>query len=167
MFCERCGRNLSDGESYCPECGFPVRGDVLPPAYRQPVVRESDTLLTVASIAVMVYAGMALLTGLTMLTMGDTMISMIEQNPSVYEMFGLTAEDFRKLLPVAMVELLVSGVLAAVSSFFTMTRTNHRAAVLSCLAASLTLLVTMDIMLLAVGLLVTYCIHRSKAHFLS
>ncbi len=167
MFCVRCGRNLEGGDVFCPECGKPVGDPVRGNAQYVAAPGRSTFALSLATAMVLVYSLFAIVLGLALLTMGDAILAMMEQDPAAYEGFGLTPESFGQILPMAIAVFLVSGVLAAISAAFVINRKNHTVATLACLGATLVLFVSFDPLMVGIGLLATLLIYVSKPHFVS
>lgn len=163
MFCKHCGRNLTEEDLFCPECGQPTEGTVQ--VHAKPA--GSDTMLTIASVMLALFASFAILFGLLFLVMGDTIVRMIEDNPSQFEAFGVTVEQMKALLPLITVVFLGSGVTAGLSAYFVITRTRFALAFLLALIASGIMLITMDILALGIGLLVSFMVYKSRGHFVS
>lgn len=176
-FCVRCGARLPEGAEFCPECGASVGGGGNPYVSQQPYQPRQSTAMPRMTTYILIYGVLAVIFGLISLYTGATLNeadwnSMID----MYEEMGfagvLPAWDdfFRTQMLVAGACMVLSGACAFAGYWFCRQRGPRMYVVVACAVASVLTLGMMDVtsvILLIVGLFVTYMVYTDKTGFAS
>ncbi len=168
-FCIKCGQELPQGATFCPECGYRV-GDSIQRMNSNPAKKPVD--LNNVSILIFIYAAFAVIIGLLcayIALQADVLLDMLkEMSPEEYQQLidmGVTAEMMAYIYSVPAVMMIVSGALAAISGYLVTKRTNSQLAFVLCILASVTsfpLIIT-----LIIGLIVSFKIKEGEDQFIN
>ncbi|MDQ2774378.1 MAG: zinc ribbon domain-containing protein [Acidobacteriota bacterium] len=89
MFCDRCGTNLSDGQSFCPSCGKPVRS-----VQQLPVQGRIEKHVKLLGILWLAISAVRLLPGLALMAASRTIVGFLPPDvpmfvPGLIQLGGL------------------------------------------------------------------------------
>ena len=170
-FCTRCGERVSEEALYCPSCGCPIEGRVDPKldgmSVQQFMEKEIiDSKVKFNTMLLLIYGIPVILMGIYMLFRLDQLTSILLADSMVQEamvQYSLTSADITAALKYMGILITVSGSLALVAAYCVYNRKFWIVAVICTATASV--LFTMSIFGLLIGLLVTWSIIGLKPYF--
>jgi hypothetical protein len=168
-FCIKCGQELPQGATFCPECGYKV-GDAINYMNNGPTKKPVN--LSTITILILIYAVFAILTGLFcayIALQADVILDLMrEMAPDEYQQLidmGVTAEMMAYIYALPAIMMTISGVFAVLSGYLVDKRKNNQMAFLFCILASITsfpLIIT-----LVVGVIIAVKIKDAEEQFTS
>ena len=180
-FCTRCGAELPDGASFCPECGSPIGQDAASdPDYHAAPVGQGIGFL---GVMILLYGILAVISGLM------DMISSIGLTEAAYhdllqelsnvagmdisEFMPAWSDNFPLLMTLSTAFVTISGVLAIVCYYKCKNGGNWKTCVTLCAASSIACLgmgcfpffLSTGVVLCTIGLLVTVLMYTRRDAF--
>lgn len=179
-FCTRCGAELPEGATFCPECGSPIgQKAAVYPAYSTASKGGVGTL----GILILIYGILAIIYGILDMTsvIGLTESSYNELIETISELMGM---DMSELFPVwseslplmmglGMAFMTVSGILAVACYYFCKTKNNWKISVILCASSSVACLgmccspfySSLGVLLFVIGIVVTALLYTKRDSF--
>ena len=115
MNCPRCGRELRDGEKFCPACGYRLSAEETPVMFRQPKERSRAGRLVVAVLGLLLYVGLmfgsqsCVMSGyMTSLMLGNGMTTEISEEALISQAESLITATSEKLVEILLISNLVT-----------------------------------------------------------
>ncbi len=134
-FCTRCGRNLSEIDRYCPECGMKVPGRTPEEdkAEEEAIKGALSTRLNIAVAMILIYSIPLLIVGLYILVDASTISDALF--PTYQEHFGYTQDEMDLLVKWSGYSCIISSVLGIAAAALSYKRRAYWAAVFLCIVS--------------------------------
>ncbi|KUE74127.1 hypothetical protein AUQ37_06175 [Candidatus Methanomethylophilus sp. 1R26] len=177
-YCTECGREIADGDKFCPYCGASAEPDATssgnwsPGAGYQQAPENARWLndyRRVTAYLLLLWGVIALIDGIYSAVLSessaDTMIDALE-DAGLWEngeYMGLDRNDFVNIILVSSMAEIISGALALVSGHFTFRAQKYKLSLWCCLLS--TIFACFGIITLICGIYVTYRISNCKESF--
>jgi len=186
-FCVRCGATLPEGASFCGECGLSLeQGSSEPPHYESQPIGPNTKELGLVPACIIIY-GIAIsaifLFVLYFMLNFDSFIQMLvdlasqvsgSEKQQILDMIDMLRSvytaDVRTLYVILSLLVIVSGVLAIISGYFANKYEKWKLSLILCIIATAFSVLTLgliSILLIAVGIYMSYRIYKAKDLFKS
>lgn len=177
-YCMECGREIADGDKFCPYCGASAEPGAAAPGdqlsgtgYQQPPenARWLDEYRRITAYLLLLWGIIALIDGLYSAVLSDSNADTVMDalDDAGYldngEYMGFGRDDFRNIILLGSIAEIASGALALISGHFTYRAQKYKLSLWCCLLS--TICACFGIITLICGIYVTYRISNCKASF--
>ena len=162
----KCGSAIHESDTFCPSCGVSVSESAFQGGNNNAPVEKPKDYLKIVSILSGIWGVIALLMGILFLATSGILADMVRENPEIFEGI-IDISDLNQLenvLKMIGVIYMISGVLSLVTSFLSAKKKMFFITLLSCIAASIILIVFGEYLGI-VGLIIVVLIYLSRFAF--
>jgi len=161
-FCTSCGAPLRESDTFCTSCGAGVGNKEQPQAQNRIVYPKSGKLLVVVILSA-VWAVIAVLLGIYVISAADTIVSNLGPDTlNTFMNLGYGPDDIANMITIIGAVILASGVFAAVTAVLSFLKKFYFIALIACIISAV---LGLSLLIGLVGFIVAFLIHSSKHEF--